>query len=52
MFQSLLRKFQKIEKSTCGQSASNKCFELRKYKITACNVYSAIVKSVEPFAKK
>ena len=41
----------KIEKSTHGQSTSNKWFELRKYKITASNVYSAIVNSVEPSAK-
>ena len=41
----------KIEKSTRGQSASNKWFELRKYKITASNVYSAIVNFVEPSAK-
>ena len=35
-----------------GQSASNKWFELRKYKITASNVYSVIiVNSVEPSAK-
>ena len=41
----------KIEKATRGQSASNKWFELRKYKITSSNVYSAIVNTVEPSAK-
>ena len=44
-------KISKIEQSTRGQSASNKWFELRKYKITASNVYSAIINPVEPSAK-